>query len=777
MSKTAWGALAALASVMVAAGCVGETTGGGVTTPQSHRISGAVGGATTAGVTVTLTGAASASTTTSSAGDYAFDGLANGTYTVKPAKGGFTFSPISQVVVVNGADVASQDFVATAASTTYAISGTVSGATAQGVTMTLSGTASGTTTTASDGTYSFTGLVNGSYTVTPSRLGYTFSPSSLTFTVSGGNATGKDFVATAISTTYAISGAVSGATAQGVTMTLSGTASGSTTTASDGTYSFTGLVNGSYTVTPSRLGYTFSPSSLTFTVSGGNATGKDFVATAVSTTYAISGTVSGATAQGVTMTLSGTASGSTTTASDGTYSFTGLVNGSYTVTPSRLGYTFSPSSLTFTVSGGNATGKDFVATAVSTTYAISGTVSGATAQGVTMTLSGTASGSTTTASDGTYSFTGLVNGSYTVTPTRLGYTFSPSSLTFTVSGGNATGKDFIATAISTTYAISGTVSGATAQGVTMTLSGTASGSTTTASDGTYSFTGLVNGSYTITPSKTGYTFSPSSLTFTVSGGNATGKDFTASAGGSVPIVKDANFPVSTWKNNVSGTTMTTPAFTTGNGPRTLVAVVSFYTPAQDPFPISVAWVGGAPSGATPWVQQVWPTTPASSSQFRSYALDPHDGSIHWTSRIWTATATSQLVSAAVVATRTGSDASTGILSVYSLANVAGFGAKAQHHSPMADVSNNISGPYTVTIDVQAANSEIIGISQGGDTYYAFTPNALTTIDYQQNDGGADGGAAAWHKTTPTSGPGNVTLGCTDSDLAFSVEAIELLAAP
>jgi hypothetical protein len=43
--------------------------------------------------------------------------------------------------------------------------------------------------------------------------------------------------------------------------------------------------------------------------------------------------------------------------------------------------------------------------------------------------------------------------------------------------------------------------------------------------------------------------------------------------------------------------------------------------------------------------------------------------------------------------------------------------------------------------------------------------------------GADGGAASWRKTTPTSGPGGVTLGCTDADFAFAVEAIELLAAP
>jgi hypothetical protein len=81
----------------------------------------------------------------------------------------------------------------------------------------------------------------------------------------------------------------------------------------------------------------------------------------------------------------------------------------------------------------------------------------------------------------------------------------------------------------TTYTITGTVSGAVQSGVTITLTGTATASTTTAGDGTYSFSGLSAGSYTVTPSKTGYTFSPASLNPTVTSSNVTGQDFTASA--------------------------------------------------------------------------------------------------------------------------------------------------------------------------------------------------------------------------------------------------------
>ena len=80
-----------------------------------------------------------------------------------------------------------------------------------------------------------------------------------------------------------------------------------------------------------------------------------------------------------------------------------------------------------------------------------------------------------------------------------------------------------------TYTIFGTVSGAIQSGVTVNLTGTNSTSTTTASDGTYSFAGLSSGSYTITPSLSGYTFSHSTLTPTISSAYITGENFTSSA--------------------------------------------------------------------------------------------------------------------------------------------------------------------------------------------------------------------------------------------------------
>lgn len=166
------------------------------------------------------------------------------------------------------------------------------------------------------------------------------------------------------------------------------------------------------------------------------------------------------------------------------------------------------------------------------TYSLSGTVrtsGGSPISGVTVTLSGNATSTTTTNTNtnGNYTFTGLVNGNYTVTPNKTGYTFSPTNRPVTINNANVTGQDFTG-APGITYSISGvvkTTSGTPIAGVTMNLSGGATGSTTTDSLGRYKFTGLSNGTYTITPSKAGYTFTPTNRNVTISSMNVTGQNF------------------------------------------------------------------------------------------------------------------------------------------------------------------------------------------------------------------------------------------------------------
>jgi hypothetical protein len=86
-----------------------------------------------------------------------------------------------------------------------------------------------------------------------------------------------------------------------------------------------------------------------------------------------------------------------------------------------------------------------------------------------------------------------------------------------------------AVTISATAAISGTVSPAAA-GTAITLSGASSATTTTDANGNYSFTVLANGGYTVTPSKSLYSFAPSNAAITVNNANVIGVNFTTAAG-------------------------------------------------------------------------------------------------------------------------------------------------------------------------------------------------------------------------------------------------------
>jgi hypothetical protein len=66
----------------------------------------------------------------------------------------------------------------------------------------------------------------------------------------------------------------------------------------------------------------------------------------------------------------------------------------------------------------------------------------------------------------------------------------------------------------------------------MSLTGLKSDTTTTASGGNYSFS-VTNGAYTITPAKTGCTFTPNNRPVTVAGSNLTGQDFTGTCGSTI----------------------------------------------------------------------------------------------------------------------------------------------------------------------------------------------------------------------------------------------------
>lgn len=78
---------------------------------STYTISGTAG---VSGATLTLSGAASRSTTAGSTGSYSFSSLPNGTYVVAPSLSGYTFTPSTVSVSINGTSKTGVNFTAAA---------------------------------------------------------------------------------------------------------------------------------------------------------------------------------------------------------------------------------------------------------------------------------------------------------------------------------------------------------------------------------------------------------------------------------------------------------------------------------------------------------------------------------------------------------------------------------------------------------------------------------------------------------------------------------------
>jgi hypothetical protein len=84
------------------------------------------------------------------------------------------------------------------------------------------------------------------------------------------------------------------------------------------------------------------------------------------------------------------------------------------------------------------------------------------------------------------------------------------------------------TPASQTHKISGTIApAADGTGATVTLSGAATGAVAADGSGNFVFTGLAAGTYVVTPSKSGFNFSPGTQTVTLTTADATAVDFSA----------------------------------------------------------------------------------------------------------------------------------------------------------------------------------------------------------------------------------------------------------
>ena len=371
---------------------------------------------------------------------------------------------------------------------------------------------SGTVTADDSGRYSFQVPLGWSGTVTPVKDGYQFNPASNNYVNGQNQRPSPDFVVSVAGNGKRIAGStgvgdVSLSYVDGTTKT--------TTSLSDGTYELVVSDGWSGSVTISKTGYTFSPASLSFTSVHSDQASQDYTATAI--TYTISGN-----AGLPSTTLSYTDGSAKTATSDGSgnYALTVSYSWSGTVTPSRAGYGFSPANKTYSNTLASRSGENYTAAPI--TYTVAGTLGTAGAGATLSYTDGTLQTATADAS-GNYSFTVSYHWSGTVTPSKTGYSFSPANKTYTSVGANQTSQNYTTAAI--TYTISGSAGVA---GATLTYTDGSTKTTTSDGSGNYTVTVPYDWSGSVTPSKTGYSFNPASLSYLNLRSNQTGQNFNAS---------------------------------------------------------------------------------------------------------------------------------------------------------------------------------------------------------------------------------------------------------
>jgi hypothetical protein len=269
-----------------------------------------------------------------------------------------------------------------------------------------------------------------------------------------------------------------------------------------------------------------------------------------------------------------------------------------------------------------------------------------------------------------------------------------------VNNANVTGITF--TAVAQAFSISGNVS-TNGAGATVALSGVGTASTTADSSGNYSFTALANGTYTVTPTKSGFTFNPASQTATVNNANISALNFTATASGSTGLAIDVNV---SRDGSSASTTIATPAFSTKSTNELLLAFV-----ATDFISGTNTTVTGVAGGGLTWklVQRtnVQSGTAEIWTAFASAALS---------NVTVTATVSQSVVSSITVMSFTGVDTTSGT----SLPNAIGA----------TGTGNSARGAPTASLVTTRNNSWVLGIGNDYDNPIARTLGAGQTLVHQ-----------------------------------------------
>jgi PKD repeat protein len=485
---------------------------------------------------------------TDSSGNYSYDVPDPWTGTVTPSMSGYYFSPASKNYTAVTTVHANQDFSAFISPPGMVTVGgaikTVGGTPLLGVVVNYSGTGgAGSASVDIQGRYSFQVLSGWSGAATPTLSGYTFSPASRTYTNQTTDVNSHDYTASV--QTVSISGSVTfgGSGLGSVVMTVSDV--GTVLTDASGFYDAEVPIGWTGTVTPSLTGYFFTPASNSYTSVASSRTNEDFSAFAAPPPMiTVSGTIietgTGNAVNGVDIDYSGVGgAGTAVTNPQGEYSFQVLSGWSGTATPSHSRYTFYPPARMYNSETTDQSNHDYTATP--TIVSIVGqitTSTGTPISGVSVDFGGGGvSGSVATGGAGGYSFDVPYGWSGTATPSFGGYSFSPTSRSYTSVPSDQFNQNYTGTqSLPQTVTISGTITyfGDYLSGVTVTFSG--AGQTTTDTFGHFVMDVPYLWSGAATPSLEGYTFSPEYIQFTNVSTDLAEQNFTASQTGPQTVV-------------------------------------------------------------------------------------------------------------------------------------------------------------------------------------------------------------------------------------------------
>lgn len=516
-------------------------------------------------------GGASATSTTS--GNYVATIIVPGSYNVTVQKTGFKDTTISNYILSGGQSITLNIVMQKLAGT---ISGTVKDAGGQNISgASVFATATGGTiysaTTNASGSYQITALPLQGYTVNATKSSY-LSTQQISVTLSSSSTTGTANINDFVLNIGALNGTIKDQNGNGLldaTVSVSGTqGSASSQTSTTGNYSITNLAPGNYNVAIVKSGYTVADTTITLP----NST-LTLNRTMQQNTGSISGTIRNQAGSTLIITgvqvkaISNQQVYTTTMNNSGNYSFSGVeLNKSYTILTDifREGFVNDSASVTID-NGGNVSGTTALVVEVNHSH-IKGTAG---TDNAAMRLVNTATGETKTtlsATDGSYNFGFLPNGTFTISATKNGFVFSPVQTNVTLAVRDTSTTNFASTPnvgnikVSAKNSTNAPMSIVDVSAVNTTSNAVSVG--VTDNSGEYNFNNLPAGNYLVRATKSGFSANPESIPLNLNNQDNLTAQFTMTANSS-SVAGKVSRKVGTTLTDLSDATVRLFDITTG----------------------------------------------------------------------------------------------------------------------------------------------------------------------------------------------------------------------